>query len=112
MPVSFYLQLTKISFCKRSCAKNLHSKILGKFLPDVHNIQCGDAVRVFLENHDIVVVSDQFKGSYFMCVDLPCSFVADTLTLPLTFLIAVGEEEDSLQMGSDRKQSQGGGPGF
>jgi uncharacterized protein YceK len=41
-------------------------------------------------------LSDRIKGSYFLCVDLPCSFVADTITLPLTFLIAVGEEEDSL----------------
>jgi uncharacterized protein YceK len=53
-------------------------------------------------------LSDQLKGSYFLCVDMPCSFVADTLTLPLTFLIAIGEEEDSL-MARDRKNLPGGG---
>ena len=54
-------------------------------------------------------LSDQIKGSYFLCVDMPCSFVADTITLPITLLVAVAEEEDSLQMGSDRKSRRGGG---
>jgi uncharacterized protein YceK len=53
-------------------------------------------------------LTDQIKGSYFLCVDLPCSFVADTLTLPLTLLIAVAEEEDSLMMSSDRKSDHRG----
>src|SRR5262249_26319249 len=47
-------------------------------------------------------LTDRIKRSYWLCVDLPCSFVADTITLPLTFLIAVGEEEDTL-MSSGRK---------
>ena len=48
-------------------------------------------------------LSDQIKGSYWLCVDWPCSLVADTITLPLTLLNAVAEEEDSLQMSPGRK---------
>ncbi len=51
---------------------------------------------------------EDVKGTYYLAVDLPFSFVGDTLTLPITLLVALGEEEDSLQMNGHRSGSQGG----
>jgi uncharacterized protein YceK len=45
---------------------------------------------------------DQAKGTYYLGVDLPCSLVGDTLTLPFTFLVAMADEQDSLQMTGGR----------
>jgi uncharacterized protein YceK len=44
---------------------------------------------------------DQVKGAYYLTIDLPFSFIGDTLTLPITCMIALGEEEDSLQLTGD-----------
>jgi uncharacterized protein YceK len=53
-------------------------------------------------DNDKPTLANQIKGAYYSCVDLPFSFIGDTLTLPITLLVAVGEEEDSLQVSGDR----------
>jgi uncharacterized protein YceK len=48
-------------------------------------------------------LGDQLKGTCYMFVDLPLSFVGDVVTLPFTLLVALGEEEDSLKLSTDTR---------